>query len=107
MDLQEIKLANGSILASITGYGGEEDFYVLHDTIEELLSPDNITYGVDSMGVSGSFRKDGIFVRISSECITDCCCFHYDAGSMAPEEIETVKGWINQIVAELHKKLPR
>lgn len=104
---QEIKLRNGDVLVSINGYSGEEDFYAMYDIIKELLSPEHATYGVDSMCVDGSFRKDGILVRMSSECVTDDCCFHYSLETMTPEEVEKVKAWIDQIVTELHKKLPR
>ena len=107
MDLQEIRLKNGSVLVSITGYQGETDFYAMYDVIKELLEPEHITYGVDSMCVDGSFRKDGILVRMSSECITDCCCFHYDEKNLSPADVEKVKGWIAEIVAELHRRLPR
>ena len=107
MDLKEMQLKNGSVLVSITGYCGETDFYAMYDIIKELLAPEHITYGVDSMCVDGSFRKDGILVRMSSECVTDCCCFHYDAANMGPEEIEKVKAWISQIVAELHRRFPK
>ena len=98
---QEIQLKNGSVLVSVTGYSGESDF------INELLAPEHATYGVDSMCVDGSFRKDGILVRMSSECVTDDCCFHYDPTTLSPEEVEKVKGWIAEIVTELHKRLPR
>ena len=104
---QEIQLKNGSVLVSINGYSGESDFYAMYDIIKELLSPEHATYGVDSMCVDGSFRKDGILVRMSSECVTDDCCVHDDPTALTPEQVETVKGWINEIVAELHKRLPR
>lgn len=104
---QEIKLKNGSVMVAITGYSGEEDFYAMYDIIKELIQPEHITYGVDSMCVDGSFRKDGILVRMSSECVTDDCCLHYDEANMPKEDVEKVKGWINEIVAELHKRLPR
>ena len=104
---QELKLRNGDVLVSINGYSGEEDFYAMYDIIKELISPEHATYGVDSMCVDGSFRKDGILVRMSSECVTDDCCFHYSPETMTPEEVEKVKAWIDQIVTELHKKLPR
>lgn len=104
---QEIKLKNGSVMVAISGYSGEEDFYAMYDVIKELLQPEHITYGVDSMCVDGSFRKGGILVRMSSECVTDDCCLHYDEANMPAEDVEKVKGWINEIVAELHKRLPR
>ncbi len=104
---QEIQLKNGSVLVSINGYSGESDFYAMYDIIKELLAPEQATYGVDSMCVDGSFQKDGILVRMSSECVTDDCCFHYDPTALSPEEVEKVKGWITDIVTELHKRLPR
>lgn len=107
MELEEMKLKNGSVLVSVTGYSGEADFYAMYDIIKELLAPEHATYGVDSMCVDGSFRKDGILVRMSSECVTDCCCFHYDAGTMSVEDVAKVKGWINEVAAELHRRLPR
>lgn len=104
---QEIKLKNGSVLVAITGYGGEDDFYAMYDVIKELLQPEHITYGVDSMCVDGSFRKNGILVRMSSECVTDECCFHYDAATLSGEDVAQIKVWIEAIVTELHKRLPR
>jgi hypothetical protein len=44
---------------------------------------------------------------MSSECVTDCCCFHYDRANMAPEDVEKVKSWIAQVTEELHKRYPR
>ncbi len=99
MDLQEIKLKNGTVLLSVTGYSGETDFYAMYDIIKEVLSPEHATYGVDSMCVDGSFRKEGLLVRMSSECVTDDCCFHYDEKNLAPEEIDKIRGWIDQVVA--------
>lgn len=105
--VQEIKLKNGQVLVSVTGYAGEEDFYLMFHIIQELLSPEHATYGVDSMCVDGSFRKDGVLVRMSSECITDCCCFHYDPTAMTEEEVASVKRWIETVVNELHARSPR
>ena len=104
--IREIKLNNGQVLVSINGYSGEDDFYLMYQVIQDLLSPEHITYGVDSMCVDGSFRKDGLLVRMSSECITDCCCFHYDPTTMTDEEVAKIKGWIDAIVAELHQRQP-
>lgn len=104
---QEINLKNGSVMVAITGYSGEEDFYAMYDIIKELIQPEHATYGVDSMCVDGSFRKNGILVRMSSECVTDDCCFHYDAANMPEEDVAQVKQWIDMIVSEMHKRLPR
>ncbi len=107
MELQEIKLKNGSVLVSVTGYSGETDFYNMFDIIKEVLSPEHATYGVDSMCVDGSFRKEGLLVRMSSECVTDCCCFHYDEKNLSPEDCERIRGWIIQVTEELHNRYPR
>lgn len=104
---QEINLKNGSVMVAITGYSGEEDFYAMYDIIKELLQPEHATYGVDSMCVDGSFRKNGILVRMSSECVTDDCCLHYDAANMPQEDVDQVKQWIDMIVSEMHKRMPR
>lgn len=104
---QEIKLKNGSVLVAVTGYGGEDDFYAMYDVIKELIQPEHITYGVDSMCVDGSFRKNGILVRMSSECVTDECCFHYDAATLSQEDVAQIQVWIGEIVGELRKRLPR
>ncbi len=98
---EEIPLKNGSVLLSLNGYSGEEDFYRLFDLVKELLVPEEASFGVDSMCVDGSFRKDGLLVRMSSECVTDCCCFHYDAAAMTSEEVGLVRGWLEQIIGEL------
>ena len=104
--VEEIRLKNGQVLVSITGYSGEEDFYFIFDLMKELVEPDYASFGVDSMCVDGSFRKDGILVRMSSECVTDCCCFHYDPTAMTPEEAGRVQTWIAQIVETLHMRRP-
>ena len=33
---QDIQLKNGQVLVSVTGYSGEEDFYLMFDIIKEL-----------------------------------------------------------------------
>lgn len=104
--MREITLHNGQVLVSINGYSGEDDFYLMYQVIQDLLAPEHITYGVDSMCVDGSFRKDNLLVRMSSECITDFCCFHYDPSTMSDAEVEKVKGWLNTIVEELHQRKP-
>ena len=105
--MEEIKLKNGSVLVSITGYSGETDFYAMYDIIKEILAPEHATYGVDSMCVDGSFRKDGLLVRMSSECVTDCCCFHFDEKSLSQEDADKIRGWISQVVSELQRRYPR
>ena len=104
---EEYTLRNGSILISILNYLGDEDFYAMYNIILEVLQPDSPTYGVDSMGIDGSFKKDGLLVRMSSESAYDHCCFVYDPAKMTPEEIEKVRAWIEQVVSELHQRRPK
>lgn len=102
-----VELKNGSILVSVLDYLGDEDFYAMYDIILELLHPDSPTYGVDSMGIDGSFKKDGLLVRMSSESAYDQCCFVYDPATMTAEEVEKVKDWINQVVGTLRERRPK
>jgi hypothetical protein len=105
--LETYPLKNGSVLVSILDYLGDDDFYVMYAIILELLQPDSPTYGVDSMGIDGSFKKDGLLVRMSSESAYDQCCFVYDPQTMTEEEVAKVQGWIDQVVTELHKRRPK
>lgn len=105
--LEYVPLKNGTVLVSVLGYLGDEDFYAMYDIILELLHPDSPTYGVDSMGIDGSFRKDGLLVRMSSESAYDQCCFVYDPRQMSAEEVSKVQGWIGQVVEELHRRRPK
>lgn len=105
--METIPLKNGTVLISLPGYLGDEDFYAMYDIILELLKPDSPTYGVDSMGIDGSFKKDGLLVRMSSESAYDQCCFVYDPQKMTDGEVAKVRGWIGQVVTELHKRRPK
>lgn len=105
--IEQIPLKNGSILVSLPGYLGDEDFYAMYDIILDVLHPDSPTYGVDSMGIDGSFKKDGLLVRMGSESAYDQCCFVYDPQKMTEDEIKKVLGWIEQVVTELHKRRPK
>ena len=100
-------LRNGSVLVSILDYLGDEDFYAMYDIILEKLTPDSPTYGVDSMGIDGSFKKDGLLVRMSSESAYDQCCFVYDPTAMSQEEVDKVKGWIDLVVSTLRERRPK
>ena len=70
----EYKLKNGQLLITVNGYAGEDDFYLMYEIIKEKLSPQHIKFGVDSMCVDGSFIKDDITVRMSSESAYDYYC---------------------------------
>lgn len=104
---ETIELKNGSVLVSVLDYLGDEDFYAMYDIILELLHPDSPTYGVDSMGIDGSFKKDGLLVRMSSESAYDQCCFVYDPEKMTSSEIQKVQSWITTVVAELRVRRPK
>jgi hypothetical protein len=105
--LEEYQLKNGSVLVSILDYLGDEDFYAMYKIILEVLNPDSPTYGVDSMGIDGSFKKDGLLIRMSSESAYDQLCFVYDPNKMTEEEVTKVKGWIDQVVTELRIRSPK
>ena len=96
------ELKNGNILVTVNGYSGEEDFYRMYDIIKETLTPEAIKYGVDSMCVDGSFIKDGITVRMSSESAFDDMCFLYDAKKLTGEDIRKVENWIETIVDKVN-----
>ena len=46
-------------------------------------------------------------MRMSSESAYDQCCFVYDPRQMSAEEVAKVQGWIDQVVAELHRRRPK
>lgn len=102
--IKSYTLKNGSVLVSINGYWGEDDFYMMYDIIKELLNPEQIKFGVDSMCVDGSFIKDGLLVRMSSESAYDYCCLVYDPSELSDADVDTIKSWIDQIVAKMHEK---
>ncbi|MBR1780767.1 MAG: histidine kinase, partial [Oscillospiraceae bacterium] len=99
--IEEYRMNNGNVLLAVLDYLGDDDFYAMYDVILDVLHPDSPTYGVDSMCIDGSFIKDGLLVRMSSESAFDQCCFLYDSKKVSPEEEEKIKGWINDVVAEL------
>lgn len=100
-------MRNGSVLVAVNGYEGEEDFYLMHNIIKELLTPEDEGYSVDSMCVGGYLRKDGLLIRTSSESPYDCCSFFYNPTKMQPDEVEKVKGWIEAVINELHNRKNR
>ena len=101
---EEMILRNGSVLISVTGYSGDDDFYAMYDLTKEMMNPETMSVGVDSMCIDGSFRKDGLLVRLASDCVNDTCCFHFDATSMTEAEQNKVRGWIEGIVKELNNR---
>lgn len=103
----EYTMKNGSVLVAVNGYDGEEDFYAMHDLINQLLQPEDSGYSVDSMCVGGYLKKDGILVRTSSESPYDCCSFFYNPTKMTPDEAAKVRSWIDTVVEKLHEVRPR
>ena len=101
------ELRNGTILVSILDYLGDDDFYAMYDIILEVLNPDAPRFGVDSMGIDGSFEKDGLLVRMSSESAYDQCCFVYDPTTMSDEDVEKIKQWIDLVVGTLRQRRPK
>ena len=97
------QLKNNTVLITANGYRGEDDFYAMYDLIKEIVQPDSITFGVDSMCVDGSFRKDNILIRISSESAFDFCCFLYDAGSLNDAQLAKAEDWITQVTDRLNE----
>ncbi len=104
---EHFTLRNGSVIVNLLDYCGDDDFYAMYDVILSVLSPEQPTYGVDSMCIDGSFRKDGLLVRMSSESAYDQCCFVYDPTDMTADEVAKVEDWIAQVVTELRRRLPR
>ncbi|MCR5785290.1 MAG: histidine kinase [Eubacterium sp.] len=100
----EYVLKNGQILITANGYAGEDDFYLMYEIIKEKISPEHIKFGVDSMCVDGSFIKDDITVRMSSESAYDYYCFVLDPAVINAEQIEIAKGWIEMLVKEIRTK---
>ena len=96
-------LKDGSLLVTANGFFGEDDFYAMYDLIREIVSPDHITFGVDSMCVDGSFRKDEILVRISSESAYDFCCFLYDPAALSAADLARTQVWIDEVITRLNE----
>ncbi|MCD8143986.1 MAG: histidine kinase [Oscillospiraceae bacterium] len=104
---EKYTLKNGTVLVNVLDYCGDDDFYAMYDVILDVLAPDSPTYGVDSMCIDGSFKKDGLLVRMCSESAYDQCCFVYDPAQMSAEEVSKVEGWINQVVEALRQRRPK
>ena len=100
----EYKMKKGLVLITADGYLGDEDSYLIQDVIKEVLHPDSITYGVDSLGATGSFVKDGITVRMSSESPFDACCFDYKENDLTDEQKATLSSWLELVMEKVHEK---
>lgn len=102
--IKEHELANGQIMAEIIGYGGDADFYTVYDLVEKLIQPEAQRTTIDSLCVGGSFRRDGISVRMSSEGITENFSFVFSAAGLAPQELEKLRGWLGAVAAALPER---
>lgn len=103
----EYTMKNGSVLVTVNGYDGEEDFYAMHDLINQLLQPEDSGYSVDSMCVGGYLTKDSILIRTSSESPYDCCSFFYNPTKMTADEAAKARSWIDTVIEKLHEVRPR
>ncbi len=99
----EYKMKKGTVLATVNGFVGEEDFYRMHDIIKSTLQPEDSGYSVDSMCIGGYFQKDGISVRTSSESPYDTLSFFYDPRALSEEETAKVRGWIRAVADAMHR----
>ena len=97
-------LPNGQTMTEIMGYGGDADFYTVYGLVEELIQPDTQRTTIDSLCVGGSFRKDGISIRMSSEGITDNFSFVYDARGLSGEDAEKLRSWLGAVAAALPER---
>ena len=94
-------LKNGSVLVELEGLGGEADFYRVFDHMNQVIKPDASRDSVDSLCVMGTFRKDGISVRMSSEGINEWVSFQYDAAALSDEDNAKVARWLDELAAAL------
>lgn len=97
--LIETLLPGGKTMAEVDSYGGDADFYTIYELVERIIKPETQRTTIDSLCVGGSFRREGITVRMSSEGITDNFAFVYDTRDMTPEQTEKLRGWL-QLVAQ-------
>ena len=100
-NLIKTPLKNGSVLVELEGLGGESDFYSVFERMNEVIKPDFSRDSVDSLCVMGTFRKDGISVRMSSEGINEWVSFQYDAAALSDEDNTKVTGWLEALAAAL------
>lgn len=102
--LREHVLSNGQIMAEIEGWGGDADFYTVYDLVEKLIQPEAQRTTIDSLCVGGSFRRDGISVRMSSEGITENFSFVFNAAELSPQELEKLRGWLGAVASALPER---
>ncbi|MBP1737416.1 MAG: hypothetical protein H6Q60_1297 [Oscillospiraceae bacterium] len=102
-------LDNGMVMLGFPGYASYDDFMIIYDIIGRILTPDTISYSVDSLCIMGNFRKDGILVRISDEGITEneCVFLFYSKNDLTEADCETVDQWARLIFDELRRTAPR
>ena len=96
-------MKRGNVLVTANGFFGEEDFYLMHQTALDVISPDDAGYSVDSMCIGGYLKKDEILIRTSSECPYDSCCFFYNENELNDQQLAQVRNWIEAIVCKMHE----
>lgn len=84
------------VLVTLDDYNGEEDYYRIHQTLIDVLQPEDEGYSVDSMCIGGYFIKNGILIRTSSESPFDACSFFYEPSKLKPEEESLIMEWIEK-----------
>ncbi len=87
-------LPNGRIMTEFLRFGGEEDFYRAYALLSRVLRPEDSKYSVDSLCVSGSFKKDGLTVRMSSEGLSEHLSFVFGGAGWTAEDTEKAAGWL-------------
>ncbi len=97
-------LPNGQTMTEIEGYGGDTDFYTVYELVEKLVRPDTQRTTIDSLCIGGSFRKDGITVRMSSEGITDNFSFVYDTRGISGKDEEKLRSWLEAVASALPER---
>lgn len=97
-------LPGGQTMTEIDGYGGDADFYTVYELVERLIQPEAQRTTIDSLCVGGSFRRDGITVRMSSEGITDNFSFVYDARGLSGAETEKLRSWLGAVAGALPER---
>lgn len=102
--LIETQLNGGKIMAEIDGYGGDADFYTVYGLVESLIKPQAQRTTIDSLCVGGSFNRDGITVRMSSEGITENFAFVFDSGALDAQELEKLRGWLRLVADALPER---
>lgn len=102
--IKETVMENGSILVELEGYGGDADFFRIFDLVNSVLEPETSRTSIDSLCAMGTFRKDGIPVRMSSEGLTENVSFIYDASELDRAQLAKVRSWFKLLEIALRER---